>query len=58
VGEGDCRHGFDFIDVFPAMLGPDGRPQPDIYGKDRLHLNERGYALWREIVRPYLVATD
>lgn len=54
-----CRgHGVDFVDVFPLMLGPDGRPKPDIFVKDQLHLNERGYALWRDAVRPYLVATD
>lgn len=56
---GYCRrHGFDYIDVFHPMLGPDGLPQPDIFLKDRLHMNEKGYALWREVVRPYLVTTD
>jgi lysophospholipase L1-like esterase len=43
-----------FIDVFPKMLGPDGRPKPEIFVEDGLHMNEKGYALWREIVRPYL----
>lgn len=56
---GYCRrHGMDTIDVFTAMLGPDGRPKPDIFLKDNLHMNERGYAIWREVVRPYLVKTD
>ena len=44
----------DFINVFPQMLGPDGQPKPDIYLNDRLHMNERGYALWREIVGGHL----
>lgn len=48
------RQGMSFIDVFPLMLGPDGLPQPDIFVADRLHMNERGYALWREAVAPYL----
>src|SRR5262249_54584384 len=53
--EGYCRrHGFDFINVFPLMLGPDGKPKPDIYVADGLHMNERGYAIWRAAVRPYL----
>jgi lysophospholipase L1-like esterase len=43
-----------FIDVFPAMLGPDGNPKPDIYVEDRLHMNANGYAIWREIVGPWL----
>jgi lysophospholipase L1-like esterase len=37
------------------MLGPDGKPRPDIFVEDGLHMNHNGYALWTEIVRPYLV---
>lgn len=44
----------DFIDVFPQMLGADVLPRPEIFVADRLHMNERGYALWREIVAPHL----
>jgi lysophospholipase L1-like esterase len=44
----------EFINVFPLMLGADGKPKPDIFVKDGLHMNERGYAIWREAVRPYL----
>jgi len=44
----------DYIDVHPVMLGPDGLPKPDIYLADKLHMNAKGYALWRELVRPYL----
>ncbi len=43
-----------FIDVHSRMLGADGQPLPDIYLKDRLHMNEKGYAIWREVVGPYL----
>lgn len=48
------RHRLDFINVFPLMLGPDGRPNPDIFVADRLHLNATGYAIWTKAVRPYL----
>ena len=48
------RHRVDFIDVFSRMLGSDGLPQPDLFVSDRLHMNAKGYALWREAVRPYL----
>jgi lysophospholipase L1-like esterase len=44
----------DFIDVWSAMLGGDRRPKPDIYVDDRLHMNERGYAIWREVVGEYV----
>jgi lysophospholipase L1-like esterase len=43
-----------FIDVFPHMLGEDGQPRPEIFVEDRLHMNERGYALWTKLVRPAL----
>ena len=47
------RH-LEFIDVFPEMLGPDGQPKPDIYREDRLHMNARGYEIWKRVIRPYL----
>ena len=43
-----------FIDVHSRMLGADGQPLPDIYLKDRLHMNEKGYAIWKEVVAPFL----
>ncbi len=43
-----------FIDVFPHMLGADGKPLPDIFVEDKLHMNAKGYALWTKIVEPYL----
>jgi lysophospholipase L1-like esterase len=48
------RHGCTFIDVWPLMLGADGLPKPDIYVADRLHMNAKGYAIWREAVGPHL----
>jgi lysophospholipase L1-like esterase len=53
-----CRAGDNlaFINVFPHMLGEDGQPRPEIFSADRLHMNERGYALWTRIVRPFLDA--
>jgi lysophospholipase L1-like esterase len=48
------RHGLDFIDVFPLMLGPDDKPKPDIFVEDRLHLNAKGYAIWKSAVLPHL----
>jgi len=39
-----------FIDVFPHMLGENGMPLPDIFVDDRLHMNEKGYAIWKRVV--------
>lgn len=44
----------EFIDVYSLMLDGDGRPRPDLYGSDALHLNDAGYALWRSVIAPYL----
>ena len=44
----------DYIDVYQAMLGPDGQPRPDIFVEDRLHMNPKGYAIWRAVVGPHL----
>jgi lysophospholipase L1-like esterase len=43
-----------FINVFPKMLGEDGGPKPEIFVEDSLHMNAKGYALWKEIVRGHL----
>lgn len=39
-----------FVDVVPAMLGPDGKPKPELYVKDELHLSPAGYAVWVPLV--------
>jgi lysophospholipase L1-like esterase len=55
LAEAYCkRHGLGFINVFPLMLGLDGQPKPEIFVADRLHMNAKGYAIWREAVLPYL----
>lgn len=43
-----------YIDVYSAMLGSDGRPLPDIYRSDELHMNPKGYAIWTAILGPRL----
>lgn len=43
-----------FIDVFSHMLGPDGLPKPEIFADDQLHMNGKGYALWKELIGAHL----
>ena len=55
------QDGLSFIDVFPHMLGDDGTPQSDIFVADKLHMNEKGYAIWKRVVGEHLkkiVPTD
>lgn len=47
-----------FIDVFPKMLGADGLPLPHIFVEDQLHMNSAGYAIWRDVIGPYLPQAD
>ena len=44
-----------YVDVTAAMLGPDGLPKPDIFLKDRLHMNRKGYELWKPIIGAELI---
>ncbi len=50
----DQNEFLEMVDVVTPMLGPDGLPRPELYLDDQLHLNENGYALWSQLVRPYL----
>jgi alpha-galactosidase len=45
-----------YIDTFTPMLGPDGGPRPELFREDMLHMNPRGYAIWKAIVAPYLAS--
>ena len=45
-----------FVDVDKPMIGADGRPRKELFQKDGLHLNAKGYKLWASLVRPQLPA--
>jgi lysophospholipase L1-like esterase len=52
--EASRLHKVEFIDVATPMLGADGQPRAELFIDDQLHMNRAGYALWRDIVAPYL----
>jgi lysophospholipase L1-like esterase len=39
-----------YINVVPALLGPDGKPRPELYAKDGLHLSPAGYEVLSKLV--------
>ena len=45
-----------FVDVFTPMLTPAGRPRPEFFRPDSLHMTRAGYELWTSLVRPALAA--
>jgi lysophospholipase L1-like esterase len=44
-----------FISVWDDMLGPDGKPIPELFVEDNLHMNAKGYAIWQKKIQPVLV---
>lgn len=56
LAEADPR--VTYIDVGTPMLGPDGKPRPDIFQRDKLHMNRKGYEIWRDTVRPVLLEKE
>jgi len=44
--------GLSFVDVFPMMIGPNGRPRSELFVSDSLHMNHNGYAIWRGMLLP------
>jgi lysophospholipase L1-like esterase len=45
-----------YVDTATPMLGADGRPRPELFVEDGLHMNAEGYRLWSEQLRPLLKA--
>ena len=43
-----------FVDVFAPMLGANGRPRPEFFIADSLHMTPAGYVVWRAQVAPHV----
>jgi lysophospholipase L1-like esterase len=50
--------GLHFIDLWDAMLTPDGKPREDLWVEDRVHPNHAGYLIRVKIMRPLLGPPD
>jgi lysophospholipase L1-like esterase len=50
----ESDHRLAYINIWDALLGPDGQPRPDLHIKDRLHPNAAGYKIRAEIINKYL----
>lgn len=44
-----------FIDIYHPMLGPDGKPRNELFVEDNLHMNSKGYEIWKAQISPHLV---
>jgi lysophospholipase L1-like esterase len=43
-----------YVDLWDAMLTPDGKPRDDIWVEDRVHPNHAGYLIRVQLTRPFL----
>ena len=50
----DTDSRLSYIDIDTPMIGDDGRPRPELFVRDGLHLSAKGYELWASRVRPHL----
>jgi lysophospholipase L1-like esterase len=50
----EAHTGCVYVDVWPAMLGADGKPKPEHFISDGQHMTPEGYKVWTSLVRPHL----
>ncbi|MFA5816113.1 MAG: TIM barrel protein [Bacteroidales bacterium] len=43
-----------YLDVWNKMIDIDGKPKSDLFFEDGLHLNRKGYDIWKEVVGEFL----
>lgn len=47
-----------FVDIWQPMLNDGGKPNPELFVKDGLHMSPAGYAIWTKAVKAHLKSTD
>jgi lysophospholipase L1-like esterase len=36
------------------MIDDEGKPIAELFGEDNLHMNKKGYTIWKRAIEPYL----
>ena len=44
-----------FVDVYHPMLNAQNEPNSELFIEDKLHMNEKGYAIWQRMIEPHLL---
>jgi lysophospholipase L1-like esterase len=44
-----------YLDVVTPMLGADGKPKPELFVNDGLHMTSQGYNVWTAALKPLLM---
>ncbi|WP_428307404.1 SGNH/GDSL hydrolase family protein [Lacipirellula sp.] len=47
-----------YVDVWPGMLDEQGEPRKELFADDGLHMNDKGYEVWTELVTPLVEKKD
>lgn len=45
----------NYVDIWAPMLAENGEPMKDLFLSDNLHMNSKGYAIWKEAITPFLI---
>ena len=47
-----------FIDTTSPLLGPNGKPNPDYFIPNDIHMTEAGYAIWKATIAPIIISAE
>ncbi|MFD0861263.1 GDSL-type esterase/lipase family protein [Sungkyunkwania multivorans] len=48
------KQGVEYLNIWDAMLDKEKQPLKDIFIEDGLHMNAKGYGIWKEAFKSYL----
>jgi lysophospholipase L1-like esterase len=48
------KKGTGYVDVYKEMIDDEGKPVADLFLEDNLHMNKKGYDIWKKMIEPYL----
>ena len=50
----ESKDNLTFIDVYTPMIGSNGKPIPELFISDSLHMTAQGYQIWKEQIDPFI----
>jgi len=48
------KKNLQFIDVYTPMIGMNGKPTPELFVSDSLHMTRKGYEIWTQVIFPFV----
>jgi lysophospholipase L1-like esterase len=50
----ETKKNVEYADIWTPMLKKNGEVRDDVFVADKLHMNEKGYEIWKEVIKEYL----